>query len=44
MSENTERNLLAVSIKHTEYRWKFGIQAAGLRKAKDAAEYLRSEP
>ena len=21
----TERNLLAVSIKHTEYRWKFGM-------------------
>ena len=25
MRENTERNLLAVSIKHTEYRWKFGM-------------------
>ena len=25
MRKNTERNLLTVSIKHTEYRWKFGM-------------------
>ena len=25
MSRVNERNLLAVSIKHTEYRWKFGM-------------------
>ena len=33
----TERNLLAVSIKHTEYRWKFGMPCVlwGLRTGDD---------
>lgn len=43
MSENTERNLLAVSIKHTEYRWKFGMPCVlwGQRTKDDEKTLLR---